>query len=360
VRGALGGGQPAIQLLKTNDANLLVYGTLNGADAAPGYLVAINNHSTSARSATVTTSNAFLRGKTLQCYAWYSYASGQNTQPADVACGAGGVVTVQAPPRGYAVYAPAPCATPGVPTGLNAQGGSNQVVITWASVAGATGYTLNRAAAGAGPYVQIAAGVTTPAYTNGGLASGTAYFYTACAANACATSSPSAWVSATTAPATPTGLSATAGDAQATLSWAAAAGATSYSLKRSTTNGGPYTPVAVVETTAYTNSGLANGTNYYFVVTALNAAGQSGDSDPAGARPISLAPPVLGWEQSGTQLQLSWPPDHVGWCLESQTNSAGAGLGTNWFPFIASETTNLWRVPLSTTSPSVFFRLAYP
>ena len=360
VRGALGGGQPAIQLLKTNDANLLVYGTLNGAASAPGYIVAINNHSASSKSATVATLNTFLYGKTLQCYAWYSYASGQNTQPANVSCGSGGVVTVQAPARGYAVYAPAPCSTPAMPSGLNASGGSAQIALSWAAVTGATSYNVNRATAGTGPYAQIVAGVTTPGYTNSGLDSGTTLFYTVSAVNSCSTSSPSAFISAATAPVAPTGLSAMPGDAQVSLTWTASTGAASYSLKRSTADGGPYTPAAVVGTTACTYGGLANGTNYYFVVSAVNSGGESADSAQTSARPVSLTPPVLGWEQSGTQLQFSWPPDHLGWRLEAQTNSADTGLGTNWFPLTASEASNLWSVPVPATFPSVFFRLAYP
>jgi hypothetical protein len=60
------------------------------------------------------------------------------------------------------------------------------------------------------------------------------------------------------------------------LSWNAASGATSYNVKRSTTNGGPYSNVATnVTATSFTNTGLANGTTYYYVVTALNASGES-------------------------------------------------------------------------------------
>ncbi len=47
-----------------------------------------------------------------------------------------------------------------------------------------------------------------------------------------------------TPPATPTGLTATAGDAQATLNWNAAVNATGYTVKRSTNSGGSYTTVA--------------------------------------------------------------------------------------------------------------------
>jgi predicted carbohydrate-binding protein with CBM5 and CBM33 domain len=77
-------------------------------------------------------------------------------------------------------------------------------------------------------------------------------------------------------PSAPTGVAATAGNAQVVVSWAAASGATGYNVKRSTTNGGPYTNVAAnTGATSFTNTGLTNGTTYYYVVTALNASGES-------------------------------------------------------------------------------------
>ena len=87
-------------------------------------------------------------------------------------------------------------------------------------------------------------------------------------------------------PPAPTGLVATAGNAQVALSWGAASGATSYNVKRSTTNGGPYSNVATnVTATSYTNTGLTNGTTYYYVVTAVNANGESPVSTQAPGTP---------------------------------------------------------------------------
>ena len=71
---------------------------------------------------------------------------------------------------------------------------------------------------------------------------------------------------ASAVPDVPTGLSATAGSTQVALSWLTSAGATNYNVKFSTTNGGPYTTIASTATTSYTNTGLANGTTYYYVV----------------------------------------------------------------------------------------------
>ena len=71
----------------------------------------------------------------------------------------------------------------------------------------------------------------------------------------------------------PAGLSATAGNAQVSLSWNASLGATNYNVKRSTASGGPYTTVASLTGTSYADTGLANGTTYYYVVSALSAPG---------------------------------------------------------------------------------------
>lgn len=88
-------------------------------------------------------------------------------------------------------------------------------------------------------------------------------------------------------PATPTGLAATAGNAQVALSWNSSSGATSYNLKRSTTNGGPYTTITSPTGTSYTNTGLTNGTTYYYVVSAVNAAGESANSSQVSATPTA-------------------------------------------------------------------------
>jgi len=93
----------------------------------------------------------------------------------------------------------------------------------------------------------------------------------------------------TGAPLPPTDLSAAPGNAQVTLSWTASAGATSYNVKRATTSGGPYTPVATgVTTTTHTDTGLTNGTPYYYVVSAVNGYGESGNSSEVFATPSSV------------------------------------------------------------------------
>jgi hypothetical protein len=99
------------------------------------------------------------------------------------------------------------------------------------------------------------------------------------------------------------------------------ASATSYNVKRSTTNGGPYSIIQSVATTNYTDAGLTNGTTYYYVVSALNPAGESGN-----AAQVALSPrPSMSLTLTGTNLTFSWPLASEGFTLQSRTNLA---LGT--------------------------------
>ncbi len=75
-------------------------------------------------------------------------------------------------------------------------------------------------------------------------------------------------------PAAPTGLTATAGNAQVMLSWTATTGATSYNVKRSTTSGSEVT-IASPTAASYTDSNVTNGTKYYYEVSAVNAAARA-------------------------------------------------------------------------------------
>ena len=88
------------------------------------------------------------------------------------------------------------------------------------------------------------------------------------------------------APSTPTGLVAVAtSNSQINLSWTQVSGATSYDIYRSTSLGGTYTrvgsepTVSSGSTTSYSNTGLADGTAYYYKITALNTSGESAAAD---------------------------------------------------------------------------------
>lgn len=88
---------------------------------------------------------------------------------------------------------------------------------------------------------------------------------------------------AVTPPPAPTGLTATAAKRKITLAWNAVAGVSTYVVRRSSTSGGPYTDIATVSATSYTNTGLKSGTPYYYVVAATNASGTGPNSNQASA-----------------------------------------------------------------------------
>ncbi|WP_186331878.1 glycoside hydrolase family 6 protein [Paenibacillus xylanexedens] len=187
---------------------------------------------------------------------------------------------------------------PAAPATLTAAAGNAQVTLTWAASTGATSYTVKRALTASGPFVTVAANVSGTTYTNTGLTNGTTYYYVVTASNAAGESVNSASAMATpaavaTAPAAPTALTATAGNAQVSLAWTASAGATSYNVKRALTAAGPFTTIASnVTATSYINTSLTNGTTYYYVVSAVNAAGQSANSTVASATPAGVVVPT--------------------------------------------------------------------
>jgi len=184
-------------------------------------------------------------------------------------------------------------APPAAPTNLTATAASSsQINLSWTGSSGATSYNVLRSTTNGGPYSQVASGVTSTSFSDTGLAAGTTYFYVVQACNSSGCSGNSNQASATTPsnspPPAPTNLTAAGQDSQVSLTWTASSGATSYNVLRSTTNGGPYSQIASgVTTTSYLDTGLTNGTTYYYVVRAVNGAGTSGNSNQASATPTT-------------------------------------------------------------------------
>jgi fibronectin type 3 domain-containing protein len=185
----------------------------------------------------------------------------------------------------------APTQAPAAPSGLAATAADTQVSLTWSASATATGYNLKRATATGGPYTKISSPIATN-FIDTGLTNGTTYYYVVSAINSAGESANSAQASATPVrptlpPAAPAGLVATAGNAQVSLSWTASSGATSYHLKRSTAAGGPYPQVSAPTAASFTDTGLTNGTTYFYVVSALDSVGESADSAQVSATPAT-------------------------------------------------------------------------
>ncbi|HWX21681.1 MAG TPA: DUF5010 domain-containing protein [Candidatus Binatia bacterium] len=227
---------------------------------------------------------------------------------------------------------------PTTPTGLAALAGYAQVTLSWSTSLNATSYNVNRSTTSGGPYSVIASGVTSTGYTNTGLANGTTYYYVVSATNALGQSGNSAEVSATPNPVpvpnVPTGLTALAGAGQVALSWSASSNAASYNVKRSTTSGGPYSLAATnVTGLAYTDTGLVSGTQYYYVVSAVNGSGESANSSEVNATPSNdvywLGAVDANWTTSGNWSNAPVTGQRVVYDATSVSNFAQT-LGQNW------------------------------
>jgi fibronectin type 3 domain-containing protein len=203
------------------------------------------------------------------------------------------------------------------PGSLTASAGNSQVSLSWAASVGATGYQVKRSPVNGGPYSVVGCSAGT-SFVDTGLTNGTTYYYVVAATytggpDAGGASANSVQASATPqapTPQPPLGLTATPGNAQVALSWSASSGATSYNVKRATVSGGPYTTVASTGATSFTDTGLTNGTTYYYVVSAVNASGESGNSSQASATPQSVAPApptkLIASPNKPGRLSLHW------------------------------------------------------
>jgi fibronectin type 3 domain-containing protein len=216
---------------------------------------------------------------------------------------------------------------PSAPQSLAATAGSGSVSLTWTASAnngGAaiSGYKIYRGTSPNGEAATAVATVTGTSFTDNGLTNGTTYYYKVAAVNSAGTSPQSGEASATpagvqaTVPTTPQSLTATAGSSTVKLSWSAPSSnggspITGYNVYRGTSAGQESaTPVATnVTTTSFTDSGLTNGTTYYYTVAAVNAVGVSPQSGEASATPqatVPSAPSGLVASAGNGSVMLSW------------------------------------------------------
>jgi hypothetical protein len=85
------------------------------------------------------------------------------------------------------------------------------------------------------------------------------------------------------------------------LSWDAAANAASYTIARATSLDGPYSTIASgITTTSYSDTGLTNGSTYYYTVTSVNASGQGIDSPGNSGTPTDQYDRLKFEETTGT------------------------------------------------------------
>ena len=122
-------------------------------------------------------------------------------------------------------------------------------------------------------------------------------------------------------PPPPTSLTAVAvSSSQIDLTWTPSAGAAGYNIKRSTVSGGPYTLIAAnVTTPTFSDVGLSEATTYYYVVSAVNSAGESADSAQAEAATLDSAPAA----PSGLTAAVGNGFVRLAWAANTESDLAG-------------------------------------
>ena len=173
--------------------------------------------------------------------------------------------------------------TPGAPTEVGATAGFIRATVSFTAPASNGGGMIKVYRITSSPGGITATGTASP-ITIHLLAPGTAYTFTVTATNAVGigpASSPSNSVIPFALPGAPTGVKATAGDAQATVAFTAPASNGGRAITKYTVTSSPGGISATGEASPITVKGLTNGTTYTFAVTAINEVGTSLASDPS-------------------------------------------------------------------------------
>lgn len=227
-----------------------------------------------------------------------------------------------------------PISTPLAPISLAAAVGNQEVQLSWtaSASAGVAGYIVYRATAAGGPYAALNAGSPTAltSYTDSPLTNYVAYYHVVSAVNTNGTigsaSSEVRSVPYSGIPSSPSSATPTAGNSQVSLTWSpsASSGVTGYYVLRGATSGGPYTalnPSSPTTSTSYVDTAVTNGVAYFYVVQAVDAAGQvSTTSGEIVALPSSSGGMVMTVVAAG-QVQVSG-----GALLVTSGNLSGVGV----------------------------------
>ena len=189
---------------------------------------------------------------------------------------------------------------PAAPTSLAVSANTltqTTVTLTWATTTGATSYNVYENGSKYSSLVQNTSVQIT------GLIAGTTYSFTVSAVNAGGEGTQSAAYSVTTLIGVPTGLTVSSvTQTSATLSWAAATGATSYNVYK---NGIKFS--SLVTNTSAPITGLTVGTTYSFTVSAVNSGGEGAQSSALSVTTLPAVPTAIAVSAvTQTTATLSW------------------------------------------------------
>lgn len=216
---------------------------------------------------------------------------------------------------------------PDAPTGLSAVRGDRRIILNWDDnvESDLAFYNVYWAAASGGPYVLLTTRATSDHVVTG-LTNGDEYWFKIAAVDTSGNESTlSSSDSATpdlpdpddvTVPDIPTGLEAVGTDRTVTLNWddAAESDFASYAVYRASQSGGPFVLLTTRTVSSYINSGLTNGTTYYYKVSTVDQTGN--ESDPTDEVPgtaevpiDTIPPPIptgLSAVKGNTTITLNW------------------------------------------------------
>jgi len=218
------------------------------------------------------------------------------------------------------------CVTPTAPATVTAtnNAGNGHITVSWSTSTGATGYALSRSTVSGGPFTTV---ITqgSASFEDAPPSNGAVYYYVVSASNAggaCTSANSVAIGSATSCiiPIAPVGLSARrSGNKQVTLVWTNSSGATSYNVLRSTTNDSGYASIGTAPGTPYADNTAANGTAYYYVVTASSDAGGNCSSGNSAQVAVPSCTVVTG-SDSGSAQEMNQTAE---WCVVTCDNNIG-------------------------------------
>ena len=196
---------------------------------------------------------------------------------------------------------------PDAPTGVSATAGNAQASIGFTAPARNGGATITGYTATSSPSGASATGAGSPLVITG-LTNGTAYTFTVTATNSVGTgvaSSSSLAVTPATVPDAPTGVSVTAGNAQASVGFTIPSNNGGATITGYTATASPGGASATGLGSPLVVTGLTNGTAYTFTVSAANSVGNgSASSASTAVTPMAAVQTIADWRQSnfGTLL----------------------------------------------------------
>ncbi len=196
------------------------------------------------------------------------------------------------------------------PTGLTTTGlSTNSVILVWAAVSGATSYTIQYKPSTTSSWIT-AGTATTSAFNLGGLTAGVTYNWQVKAS--CSVYSATALFSTTGGGSgvcnAPNSLSTMYSGSNASLSWNAVAGASSYTLQYRPTTANYWITTNALAVTNYTLSGLSANTTYNWRVKA-SCSGYSAValfSTGSGGSTCAIPVNLTNNSVSATSAVISW------------------------------------------------------